>query len=166
MHRANKDILQPYANEIFSLVYHIFQIVLNNSVLGILGSDLDSAGDAVSSSTNRKSRAEQNLIAACHGIASLFQWLQQTITLVYFPCFTVQASTLGLYNLLDYLSSTEYPQVPMIFHSLVVALSAGSRRSTSARAVMKMLWVTIQNRKLESYLLEVTVKYANPQGRE
>lgn len=105
-------------------------------------------------STQRKT-TEEKLISACQNIAEIFEWLQQTIGLAYFPCFLVQCATISAYNLLDFLAQ---PKVPAIFQVMITALSAASRRWTIARGVVKMLWITLQERELESYITEQASK--------
>ena len=104
--------------------------------------------------TNETEKARRELISACQNVAFLIDWLKNSIGLKHHPCFLVQAASTSAYNLINELAE---PGVPEIFESMIVALSAGSQRWPIARGILRMLWVTLQQRKLDSLLTQSAI---------
>lgn len=100
-------------------------------------------------------RAKEEMILACVDVGNLLKRVRNTTGLTYCPTYTVQASTKSAYALMDFLHE---PNISNIFHTLVVPLSASSRRWTLARGILKVMWITLHERKLQQYLTEETTQ--------
>jgi hypothetical protein len=97
---------------------------------------------------------EEKVISTCRNIAELLQWLQRTVGLTYFSVYIPHGSTLCAYTLLEFL---DRPAVPAIFHTMIVALSNSARRWTITRGILKMIWITLQERRLDASLDAATL---------
>ncbi|KAK5081148.1 hypothetical protein LTR05_007942 [Lithohypha guttulata] len=94
----------------------------------------------------KKPGVEEKLIQSCKTVADLCM-----------TCFApvhVQTAALAAYSLMDLLTRAE---VRDSFHVMIVALSGSSRRWPLVRGILKVLWHTLQERKLDAYLAEATV---------
>lgn len=102
--------------------------------------------------------AEDEIILASTNITNIIRNYQHTIGMINFPMYTFQVSMKSASALLDMI---QRPDAPDVFHSLIVALSASSRRWTLAHGALKVLWVTIKERELDKYLKEPTKELFN-----
>lgn len=69
----------------------------------------------------------------------------RTTGLLYHGVYTGHAASVSAYALLEYL---DQPDIPEIFHTMMVGLSATARRWTISRGIVKMISYEIQQRKL------------------
>lgn len=97
------------------------------------------------SEVNKKDAAD-TITDAARNNAAIFEWLQRTIGLTHFSVYYVHASSLPAFNLFEYLSQ---PGMADVFHTLIVALSATTRRWTLSRGIIRMIWIEVQKRKLD-----------------
>lgn len=98
-------------------------------------------------------QAKDKLILACTNIGKLLNRVRNTMGLTCCPMYTVQASTRSAYALMEFLHE---PSIPDVFHTVIVPLAAASRCRTIARGVLKVMWITIDERKLQECLTEAT----------
>ena len=93
--------------------------------------------------------AAENVLNACHQIARIFEQSKRTVGLTYFGVYHVHASTLSSYGLLDYLDD---PTNLDSFHTVILALSVAYQRWTLAKGIVRMIWIELQQRKLDELL--------------
>lgn len=101
-----------------------------------------------------RSNAGQKIVAACKRIAALLRYTQHTFGMLNFPCHTLHAASLGAHNLMEFIAQ---PEVPDLFHTMVVTLTAVCQRWTLARGITKSLWIKIKDGKLEECFLDATI---------
>lgn len=91
---------------------------------------------------------------ASNDVAGLFRRLQHTVGLNYFGVYWGHAASVCAFNVMEFL-----PQVGVseTFHVLTVVLCNISRRWVLVRGVVKLIWVTLTERKLDSYLNAATL---------
>lgn len=58
-------------------------------------------------------------------------------------------------HLINYL---QQPHIAEIFHTMIITLTSISYRWTLVRGIIRTLWFTIVERKLENFLLETTMR--------
>lgn len=133
------------------LAFHTYQITVQEALVHEeeLG---DIRGDGTDL-TRTQRHAEDEIIFASTNIANIFRNYQRTIGLTNFPMYTFQACMKSASALLNMLHR---PTVPDVFHQLIVALAAASRRWIIAHGAIKVMWVTIKERQLDGPLLEAT----------
>ena len=93
--------------------------------------------------------AKERAVSVCRRLEELFEWFRRAIGTLYFTVYQQHAATMAAYFLLDYLRDDG---IAPIFHTMIIALSAVSQRWTISRGVLRMLWITIKERKLEAFL--------------
>lgn len=145
--RIERSPSAPPAVVDLHLVYHMFCV----NLWGIAVREHGQAPNAASQA--EKVTARRALLAACQDMAQLFQHLQETIGVEQFPSMLVQAATTSSFTLLNHFSQ---PGVPDIFHTVIVSLSAACRRWMIARGILKMVWITLQERHLDSLIHDAT----------
>ena len=98
--------------------------------------------------------ANNKIIHYSTNMATLFQRVQQTIGLSHFGVYYFHAATVCALALVAFITE---PGVPDIFQTMVVVLINVARRWTLARGLVKMLWITLQEQKLESHVSPATL---------
>jgi len=127
----------------YSLAYHCFYITSQRLVLGQLPKVEKDQGPT-----------QEKLIIACKKITSLFEMVRATITFSYFSVYHAHACSVCAYTLLDLLSR---PECRESFHIAIVGLSAASKRWAIAHGIVKMIWITIHERKLGPFVQQSTM---------
>ncbi|KAK5053935.1 hypothetical protein LTR84_001897 [Exophiala bonariae] len=125
------------------LAYHSFQINVQSLMLRARGKDDPERRDA-----------EGKIILASQKNAALLEWLQRTVTLKHYSVYVGQASSLSVFNSLEFL---DRPESAKTFHIFIVALSSISRRWTLVRGIVKVVWIMLKERELDKYLEPATV---------
>lgn len=125
------------------LVYHDYSI----SVQSLMLRDLVSAG-------SRRQAAKFGLLRASEHIAEIFTWVQRTLGASVWCPWGFQAAAMAAYPLLDLLAEAG---VADTFHTIIECIVAVAKRWVLARGVIKMLWITIQDRALVQHLDSRTV---------
>ena len=126
------------------LVYHDYSIAVQSLMLR----DLVSAG-------SKRQEAKLGLLRACEEVANIFEWVQSTLGSAVWCAWGFQSAARAAYTLLDMLTEVG---VPDTFHTLITCISIVAKRWILARGVIKMLWITIQERKLVEHLDDATVE--------
>jgi hypothetical protein len=98
--------------------------------------------------------AASKIISAARKLVHLIEWLQRTIGLKYYTVWHPHACSLTAHSLMPYL---DRPGVPELYYTLITALTAVSRRWALVRGILKTLWVTLSEQKLDRYLGDSTV---------
>ena len=66
----------------------------------------------------------------------------------------MHAASVSAHNLIQFLSQ---PGIPGTFHTVIFVLTTGCNRWTIVRGIVRTLWITIKERKLERFLQESTI---------
>lgn len=127
----------------YRLTYNVWRIEVNGIVF---------REDAVSQKD--RVNAGEKIIAACKRVAALLRYAQTTFGMLSFPSHTMHAASLCAHNLIEFLSQ---PDVPDLFHTMILTLTAVCQRWTLARGITRTIWITVRERKVEDCLLESTV---------
>jgi hypothetical protein len=126
------------------LVYQDYSIAVQSLMLR----DMVSAG-------SRRQEAKLGLLRACEQIAEILEWVQRTLGGSVWCSWGFQAAAMAAYPLLNLLAEVG---VPDTFHTIIYCIFAVAKRWVLARGVIKMLWITIQDRQLVQHLNQQTVE--------
>lgn len=129
------------------LVYHDYSIAVQSLMI----QDLVSAGF-------KRQAAKLGLLRACEEVASLFDWVQRTLGNSVWCAWGFQAAARAAYTLLDVLTEVG---VPDTFDTIISCISVVAKRWVLARGVIKMLWITLQQRQLVEQLNISTLELFN-----
>lgn len=98
--------------------------------------------------------ARTSIIENSKSVADLFRWLQNTIGLDYFGVAYGHAASVCALNLVEFLT---VPGVLDMFQTMVVVISKVARRWLLCRGILKLLWITLQEQKLDVHLNAATL---------
>lgn len=101
-----------------------------------------------------RDNARERIIAACKRTARLLQYGHDQFGLMNFPSHTMHAATVGANHLIGHLAE---PHISDVFHTFILTLTAVCHRWPLARGIVKGLWITIQQQKLDVHLQEETI---------
>lgn len=124
--------------------YHVHQLTIQNVIVHL---------DDIPSDFRKE--AEKKLLASCRQIIRLYDWMKQTIGFTHFGFQFVHCGVSAAYALMDFLISN--PEIKGWFYTISVALCSASRRQLLTRGIVKMIWITLQQRHLEPYVSEATI---------
>ena len=130
-----------------SLAYHGFYITTQSLFLR-----------TISNADPDRRIAKEKIIQASSSIADIFDRLEDVLIKGYFGVYYGHASAVSALNLLEFLPE---PAVPSLFHKMIAVHCTVARRWTISRGIIKTLWITIQERKLDSYLESSTLSLFN-----
>ena len=92
---------------------------------------------------------KEEIVSVSRDMVDLFKEVQPTLSRGHFGVYYAQASTISALNLVRYLAD---PDIPDIFHALVVVLVSVSRRWAIAHGIIRMLWITVTRHNLDGCL--------------
>ncbi|KAL9621613.1 MAG: hypothetical protein Q9160_004005 [Pyrenula sp. 1 TL-2023] len=98
--------------------------------------------------------AEDRLRLFYQSIAALFDWWKDTFGLEHYPILAPQSASIAVFGLIE--GGLDSPSDQEIFHSMVTVLTACSRRLHLSRGFLRMIWMTLKEREMESNILEST----------
>lgn len=145
--RCDKTLTPAWSLAELHLVYHDYSIAVHSLMLR----DLDSGG-------SKRQEAKLGLLRACEEVANIFDWVQGTLGDSVWCAWGFQAAAMAAYPLLDLLAEIG---VPDTFHTIICCITTVAKRWVLARGVIKMLWITIQQRNLAQHLNNSTVELFN-----
>lgn len=100
-----------------------------------------------------RSLVKNRMLQAARDIAGLYNQIQRRLGLGYFGVYYCHGASLGAFNLVDFLATSDVAET---FHIMIVVLSNVARRWTLVRGILRMLWITLQERKLDEHLASAT----------
>jgi len=127
-----------------SLVYHDYVIVVHSLMLR----------DAVTVGSKRQ-EAKLGLLRSCEDITQIFEWVQRTLGTSAWCIWGFQPAAMAAYPLLDMLTEIG---VADTFHTIIVSIFTVAKRWILARGVLRMLWITIQERRIVDHLNGTTIQ--------
>jgi hypothetical protein len=140
----NADLTPTWSLMELHFLYYDYSI----TVQALMLRDMVSAG-------SRRQEAKLGLLRASEGITEVFAWVQQSLGSSIGCPWGFQAATVSAYALLNLL-----PEVGVAdtFHTLVHCIKIVAKRWILARGVLKMLWITLLERRLTEHLDNKTVE--------
>lgn len=101
-----------------------------------------------------REKAREKIIAACTRTANLLRYGHNAFGLMNFPSHTMHAAAVCANHLISYVAE---PQIPDVFHTMILTLTAVCYRWTLAKGITQGLWITVQQQDLQKYLQEETI---------
>lgn len=127
-----------------SLSYQAFQITAQNILLRSYKAN-ETEGFII----------KDKIVSAARDMADLFKEVQDTLSRGHFGIYYAQAPAIAALNLVQFLAD---PDIPDIFHTLIVVLVSVARRWAVARGIIRMIWFTSTRLNLDGYILVPTAR--------
>lgn len=124
------------------MTYNVWRITVNSMVL-----------NEVTATDAERELAEEEILSACRRIADLIRHCQNHFGILSFPCTLPHSASIGAHHLLQFIPRDG---VLDLIHTMVLGLTSSFYRITLVRGIMKSLYLTIKEQKLESLLQEQT----------
>ena len=134
------------------LVYQDYSIAVHSLMLR----DLVTAG-------SKRQEAKLGLLRACEQVAEIFDRVQHALGGSVLCPWGFQAAAMAAYPMLDMLAELG---VSDTFHTIIYFIFIVAKRWVLARGVLKMLWITIQDRQLGQNLDQRTIELFNSSAIE